>query len=98
MTASAFIAGTFVPHFAFGLLLVLGLDSAMDQVKVWMQDMWRRPDTPAILAVPEIGAMIRDTAAPQFLHYALTFVPALTNSTGPAEPAQVIPFPTRKGD
>jgi len=50
LTASAFIAGMFVPHFTFGLLLVLGLETAIDQVNVWMQDMWRRPD-------PLIGAL-----------------------------------------
>lgn len=43
LTASAFIAGKFVPRFAFGLLLVLGLDAAFDQVNVWVQDMWRDP-------------------------------------------------------
>ena len=44
LTASAFIAGKFVPHFLFGLLLVIGLDTAFDRVSVWMQDRWRDPD------------------------------------------------------
>jgi len=43
LTASAFIAGKFVPRLAFGLLLVIGLDTAVDRVNVWMQDMWRDP-------------------------------------------------------
>ncbi len=45
LTASAFIAGTFVPQFAFGLLLVIGLDAAFDRVNVWMQDKWQDPGT-----------------------------------------------------
>ena len=45
LTAGAFIAGTFVPHFLFGLLLVIGLDNAFDRVSVWMHDKWRDPDT-----------------------------------------------------
>ena len=35
LTAGAFIAGRFVPQFAFGLLLVIGLDAAFDRVNVW---------------------------------------------------------------
>ena len=55
LTASAFIAGRFVPMFAFGLLLVIGLDAAFDQVNVWMQDKWRDPDTLAVVLQLVIG-------------------------------------------
>jgi len=44
LTAAAFIAGRFVPYFAFGLLLVLGLDAAFDRFNVWVEDTWRDRD------------------------------------------------------
>ncbi|MDH3638814.1 MAG: GAP family protein [Gammaproteobacteria bacterium] len=56
MTASAFIAGKFVPHFAFGLLLVFGLDAAIDQVNDWVQDKWQDPQTLDVLLQLVIGA------------------------------------------
>ena len=59
LTASAFITGKFLPRFAFGLLLVIGLDTAVDRVNVWMQDMWRDPDV--LLVVLQLfigGAMV----------------------------------------
>lgn len=55
LTASAFMAGTFVPKFAFRLLLVVGLDAAFDRVNVWMQDKWRDPDTLAVVLQLVIG-------------------------------------------
>lgn len=55
LTAGAFIVGTFVPQFAFGLLLVIGLDAAFDQVNVWMQDKWRDPDTLDVVLQLVIG-------------------------------------------
>ena len=58
LTANAFIAGIFVPHLAFGLLLAIGVDTAIDQVKVWMQDTWRDPDVPLVLLQLAIGAVL----------------------------------------
>jgi hypothetical protein len=58
LTASAFIAGKFVPHFAFGLLLAIGLDTAFDQFKVRAQDAWQEPDTLIVLLQLVIGTVM----------------------------------------
>lgn len=58
LTASAFIAGIFVPQFVFGLLLAMGLNSAINQINVWMQDMWRNPDTLFVALQLVIGAVM----------------------------------------
>ena len=55
LTASAFIAGKFIPYFAFGLLLAIGLDAAFDRVNVWMQDVWRDPGTLDVVLQLVIG-------------------------------------------
>ena len=58
LTSSAFIAGKFVPLFAFGLLLAFGLDTAVDRVNVWMQNMWGDPDTLFVALQLFIGAIM----------------------------------------
>jgi hypothetical protein len=58
LTASAFITGIFVPQFVFGLLLALGLNSVINQINVWMQDMWRDPDTLFVALQLVIGAVM----------------------------------------
>lgn len=45
LTASGFIAGRFVPHFTFGLLLTFGLDAAFNRLEVWTRDAWQDPAT-----------------------------------------------------
>lgn len=55
LTAIAFIAGQFLPHFAFGVLLVFGVDTAFDQVNVWLQDTWRDPNLLLVLLQLAIG-------------------------------------------
>jgi cytochrome c biogenesis protein CcdA len=55
LTASAFIAGQFLPHFAFGLLLAFGVDTAFDQANVWLQDTWRDPNIHLVLLQLVIG-------------------------------------------
>ena len=58
LTASAFIAGRLVPHFTFGLLLAIGLDSAFDRIKVWVRHLWREPDTLVVVLQLVIGAVM----------------------------------------
>ncbi len=58
LTASAFIAGKFVPHFAFGLLLTFGLDAAFDRLGVWTRDVWQDPATPVVVLQLIIGAVM----------------------------------------
>ena len=58
LTASAFVAGKFVPHFAFGLLLTFGLDAAFDQLGVWTRDVWQDPATPVVVLQLIIGAVL----------------------------------------
>ena len=58
LTASAFIAGKFVPHFTFGLLLTFGLDAAFDRLGVWTRDVWQDPATPVVVLQLIIGAVM----------------------------------------
>lgn len=58
LTASAFISGIFVPHLGFGLLLTIGLDTALDQVTRWMHDAWRDPGVFLVLLQLLIGAVM----------------------------------------
>ena len=58
LTASAFVAGKFVPHFAFGLLLTFGLDAAFDRIGVWTRDVWQDPATPVVVRQLIIGAVM----------------------------------------
>jgi cytochrome c biogenesis protein CcdA len=58
LIASAYIAGIFVPQFVFGLLLALGLNSVINQINVWMQNMWRDPDTLFVALQLVIGAVM----------------------------------------
>ena len=58
LTASAFIAGKLVTYFAFGLLLVFGLDAAFDRVNVWMQDVWRDPGMLDVVLQLVIGTVM----------------------------------------
>ncbi len=58
LTARAFVAGKFVPHFAFGLLLTFGLDAAFDQLGVWTRDVWQDPATPVVVLQLIIGAVM----------------------------------------
>ena len=58
LTASAFIAGKFVPHFTFGLLLAIGLDTAFDQLKGRAVDVWQNPDALIIMLQLVIGAVL----------------------------------------
>ncbi len=58
LTASAFVAGKFVPHFTFGLLLTFGLDAAFDQLGIWTRDLWRDPATPIVVLQLIIGAVM----------------------------------------
>ena len=48
-----------MPHFSFGLLLAIGLDTAFDQVNVRLQDTWQEPGV--LLVVLQLvigGAMV----------------------------------------
>jgi len=45
LTASALIAGKFVPNFAFGLLVAIGLDATFDRLGDLTRDVWQDPDT-----------------------------------------------------
>lgn len=58
LTASAFIAGKFVPHFTFGLLLTFGLDAAFDRLGVWTRGLWQDPATPVVVLQLIIGAVM----------------------------------------
>ena len=58
LTAIAFIAGKFLPQFIFGLLIVIGLDSAFDQISVWASDVWRNPNALAVSLQLVIGAIM----------------------------------------
>ena len=58
LTARAFVAGKFVPHFAFGLLLTFGLDAAFDRLGVWTRDVWQDPATPVVVLQLIIGAVM----------------------------------------
>jgi len=44
LTAIAFIAGKFTPHFLFGLLIAVGLDAAFDSLKLRARAAWQDPD------------------------------------------------------
>lgn len=55
LTAIAFIAGQFLPHFVFGLLLAIGVDTAFEQVNAWLQDTWRDPGILLVLLQLVIG-------------------------------------------
>ena len=58
LTASAFIAGKFVPHFTFGLLLAIGLDTAFDRLGVWVRDVLQDPVALVVLLQLIIGAVM----------------------------------------
>ncbi len=58
LTASAFIAGKFVPRFTFGLLLAIGLDAAFDGLRVRAREAWQDPDALVVLLQLVIGAMM----------------------------------------
>lgn len=58
LTASAFIAGKFMPLFTFGLLLAIGLDTAFDQLKVKAQGVWRDPGVIFVTLQFVIGAVM----------------------------------------
>jgi cytochrome c biogenesis protein CcdA len=44
LTAIAFVAGKFTPHFLFGLLIAVGLDAAFDSLKLRAREAWQDPD------------------------------------------------------
>jgi hypothetical protein len=59
LTAIAFIAGKFTPHLLFGLLIAVGLDTAIDSIKFRAQEAWQDPDNWLVAAQFIIGiAMI----------------------------------------
>jgi hypothetical protein len=58
LTASAFIAGKFVPLFTFGLLLAVGLDAAFDQIGIWARDIWHDPHTSVVVLQLIIGGVM----------------------------------------
>jgi hypothetical protein len=58
LTASAFVAGKFVPHFTFGLLLTFGLDAAFDRLGLWTRGAWQDPATPVVVLQLIIGAVM----------------------------------------
>jgi hypothetical protein len=58
LTASALIAGTFVPNFAFGLLIAIGLDTTFDRLEVRARHLWQDPDTLIMGLQLIIGAMM----------------------------------------
>jgi hypothetical protein len=58
LTASAFIAGKFVPLFTFGLLLAVGLDAAFDQIGIWARDIWHDPHTSIVVLQLIIGGVM----------------------------------------
>jgi len=59
LTAIAFIAGKFTPHLLFGLLIAVGLDTAIDSIKFRAQEAWQDPDNWLVAAQLIIGvAMI----------------------------------------
>jgi hypothetical protein len=57
-TASAFIAGIFLPHFLFGLLLAIGVDTAIEQGTAWLQETWRDRDLLLVLLQLAIGVVM----------------------------------------
>jgi hypothetical protein len=58
LTASAFIAGIFLPHFLFGLLLAIGVDTAIEQATAWLQETWRDRDLLLVLLQLVIGVVM----------------------------------------
>ncbi len=58
LTASALIAGTFVPNFAFGLLIAFGLDTTFDRLEVGARDVWQGRDTLVVGLQLIIGAVM----------------------------------------
>ena len=58
LTASAFIAGKFVPIFTFGLLITIGLDVAFDQIGIWAREIWHDPHTSIVVLQLVIGGVM----------------------------------------
>jgi hypothetical protein len=58
LTASAFIGGIFLPHFLFGLLLAIGVDTAIEQTTAWLQETWRGRDLLLVLLQLVIGVVM----------------------------------------
>jgi hypothetical protein len=58
LTASAFIGGILLPHFLFGLLLAIGVDTAIEQATAWLQETWRGRDLLLVLLQLVIGVVM----------------------------------------
>jgi cytochrome c biogenesis protein CcdA len=58
LTASALIAGKFVPNFAFGLLIAIGLDISFDQLEARARDAWQDPEPLVVGLQLIIGAVM----------------------------------------
>jgi hypothetical protein len=58
LTASALIAGMFVPNFAFGLLIAIGLDISFDLLAVRARDAWHDPEPLVVGLQLIIGAVM----------------------------------------
>jgi hypothetical protein len=58
LTGSALIAGKFVPNFAFGLLIAIGLDITFDRLEVRVRYAWQDPDTLVVGLQLIIGAVM----------------------------------------
>ena len=58
LTASALIAGKFVPNFVFGLLIAIGLDISLDQLEVRARDAWQERESLVVGLQLIIGALM----------------------------------------
>lgn len=53
--ASSFLFGIFAVYFAFGVLILLGLDALFDRLNQWLESLWREPETIEIWLQIAIG-------------------------------------------
>jgi cytochrome c biogenesis protein CcdA len=58
LNSAAFIAGTFIPYYAFSLLALFGLSTVIDQINETVERMWKHPDTLDIILGIAIGVVL----------------------------------------
>ncbi len=58
LNSTAFITGTFVPYYAFSLLLLFGLSAVFDQINAAVERMWKHPDTLDIILGILLGLIL----------------------------------------
>ncbi|MCP4328388.1 MAG: hypothetical protein GY791_08130 [Alphaproteobacteria bacterium] len=56
--SSALILGIFVVSFACGVLILLGLQSALDEIHTYLERLWKDPETEEVLIQIVLGAVL----------------------------------------